>query len=65
MEEPVRKFSLIRLAYVAGPECSGTHECVRKRTTVAGNLRRFAAGEPKNPMKLQWKAPLAMRMLIP
>jgi hypothetical protein len=65
MEEPVRKVSLIQFAYMTWSECSGTHKGVRKRTAAASNLKRLEAGDPKNPMKLQWYAPLAMRMLIP
>jgi hypothetical protein len=65
MEAPVRKISLIRLAHMPWADCSGAHKGVRKRTTADGELKRLTAGEPKNPLKLQWQAPLALRMLIP
>ncbi len=65
MEEPVRKVSLFQLAHMRCAECSGTHKGVRKRTAGTGKLKRPSAGELKNPLKLQWHAPLATRMLIP
>lgn len=65
MEELVREVSLIQLTHMRCAGCSGTHKGVRKRTAGAGKLKRLSAGELKNPMKLRWNAPLAMRMLIP
>jgi hypothetical protein len=65
MKKSVRKISLIQLASLPWTECSGAHKGVRKRTATGGATTPAVAVELKNQMKLQWHAPLAMRMLIP
>jgi hypothetical protein len=65
MEKPLRKISLTRLAHLPWTECSVPHNGVRKRTGTRRAPEWVAAVGLKNQMKLQWHAPLAMRMLIP
>ncbi len=68
MRKPVRKISLLQLAHLSWTDCSVAHKGVRKRTDQAGTTVRpvrVVSAELKNPMKLQWFTPLAMRMLIP
>jgi len=61
----VRKISLIRLAQMPWTDCSEPHNGVRKWTLSARLFACSLKPHAHKPVKLQQKAPLAMRMLIP
>jgi len=65
MQKQVRKVSLVGFVPLTIIECSSAHNGVRKRTGAGCATKRVVAVELQNQMKLQWRVPLAMRMLIP
>jgi hypothetical protein len=64
-ETTLRKISLIEITHSRRTDCSGAHKSVRKRTDEFVPARKAPVADLKNPMKLLWSRPLAMRMLLP